>query len=335
MQFRDYYQTLGVNRSDSSESITKAYRKLARKYHPDLNKEPNAEEKFKEINEAYEVIGDSKNRKRYDALGKNWKSGQDFQAPPGWEGMFEGFASGAQSSKGFDFGSGQGSGFSDFFQSLFGGMEEMQGGRGSGYQNGPGTSGFGQRPSPKKSKGQNIKSEITITIQDAYLGATKNVEFSVQQEGRAPERRSYEVKIPKGCTSGKTMRLSAQGGPGQNGGVNGDLLLKVKIKDDSTFRTEGSNIVTTLTLSPWEAALGAEVLVPTLDSQVNLKIPAGSQNGQRLRLKNKGLPKKNNEQGNLYVELKIVVPKELSEKEKSLWEELSSVSSFDARKNSA
>lgn len=332
MQFRDYYETLGVNRSDSSEAITKAYRKLARKYHPDLNKEANAEDKFKEINEAYEVVGDSKNRKRYDALGKNWKSGQDFQAPPGFEGMFEGFGSRGQTGQSFDFGSGQGAGFSDFFQSLFGGMEDMQGKGGSRQT---GNAGFGQSPGFKKTKGQNIKSEIKISIQDAYRGAKKSVEFSVQQEGRRPEQRSYEVKIPKGCTDGKTIRLSGQGAPSSNGGANGDLLLKVKIRNDSTFKTEGSNIITTLALSPWEAALGAEVLVPTLESQVNLKIPAGSQSGQRMRLKNKGLPKNKTEHGHLYVELKIIVPKELSDKEKSLLEELSNISSFDARKNSA
>ncbi len=323
MEYRDYYQALGLKREASQEDISKAYRKLARKYHPDLNKDPGAEEKFKEINEAHEVLGDEKNRKAYDRLGSGWCGGQDFRPPPGWEQMFGGQGAGQQ----FGFNStGQAGagGFSDFFQSLFGGTDGFPGGQQSSFQS---MSGFGSR------KGENIQSELEISIQEAFKGITKTISFTLQGAGSSPDLKSYQVKIPKGCTDGKTIRLTGQGAKGLNGGADGNLLLKIKVKDDKNFKLKGKNIITKFPVSPWEAALGAKLEVETLDSKVSLSIPPGTKSGQRLRLKGKGMHSAKGESGDLFVEIQITVPKSLSEQEKNLFEQLSSISTFDPRKN--
>jgi len=326
MEYRDYYKALGLKRGASQEEVTKAYRKLARKYHPDLNKNAGAEDKFKEINEAYEVLGDEKNRKAYDTLGSNWRGGQEFRPPPGWEKMFGDMSGGGQQ---FSFNTGGAgtagaAGFSDFFQSLFGGMEGFSGQAQSPFQS---MGGFAAR------KGENVKTDLTIGIKEAFSGATKTISFQMQGTGMAPSLKSYQVKIPKGCTDGKTIRLSGQGVPGVGGGPSGDLLIKISVQNEKTFSLEGKNIITKVPVSPWEAALGAKLDIDTLDSKVSLSVPAGTKSGQRLRLKGKGMQPKKGEGGNLYVEIQIVVPKNLSNKEKSLFEELSSISTFDPREN--
>lgn len=321
VQFQDYYETLGVARSASQEEIQKAYRKLARKYHPDVSKEAGAEDKFKQIGEAYEVLRDPEKRQRYDTLGANWKAGQDFQPPPGWEQMFGGFqgAGGRGGAQTFTFGNGDG--FSDFFSMLFGDGGSM----GAQFGGAPFGAGF-QQGGPVQTKGRSHEARITISLHDAYHGAKRRITL-----GGLDGEKSYEVRIPKGITEGATIRLSGQGETGRHGGPAGDLLLRVHIAPDSRFRVKNRNIYTTLPISPWEAALGAKVVVPTLDGDVSVTVPAGSESGRQLRLKGKGLSAKSGKSGDFFVELRIVVPAELSAREKELFEELRDASGFNPR----
>lgn len=327
VEFQDYYDSLGVGRDASKEEIRKAFRKLARECHPDTNKSPEAEGKFKQINEAYEVLGDEEKRKRYDQLGANWKAGQDFRPPPGWEDMFGGFteqrAGGRTSFSG-------GNGFSDFFSTLFG--DSMGGasfgGGASGFQ------GFQQGPTqpPRARKGQSHTIPITISLHDAYHGGSRRLGVeAIDNNSGQKTVKNYQVKIPAGISDGGIIRLAGEGDPGINGGAKGDLLLKVKIAPDSRFVVDGKNLKTTVSITPWEAALGAKVAVPTFDGQVTLSIPAGSQGGQKLRLRGKGMPKQGGEKGDLFAELKIAIPKDLNDKERELFEQLSKESEFDPR----
>ena len=328
MEFQDYYKTLGVSRSASNDEIQKSFRKLARKYHPDLNKSKEAEDKFKQVNEAYEVLSDPEKRKRYDTLGANWQQGQQFTPPPGWEDIFAGFGGAGAGSghSGFSFqsgGAGAGGVFSDFFESLFGGAA-------GGFQGaGP---GFGQ---PGGQAGQDFESSISIGLEDAFCGGTKSVSFEVMETNGSgiPERKvkSYQIKIPKGINDNGVIRLSGQGGKGRNGGKNGDLLLRVKINPHPRFKVDGNNIIASVPLSPWEAALGTKVRLATLDGDVELKVPKGTQGGSRLRLRGKGMPGKGGQQGDMFAEFKISVPKKLTDKEKELFEQLSETSKFDPR----
>ena len=325
LEFHDYYQTLGVERDASGADISKAYRKLARKYHPDVNKSKEAEEKFKQINEAHEVLKDDEKRQRYDALGRNWQEGQSFTPPPGWEELFSG--AGPQAGASFQFGGNGGGGFSDFFNSLFGDA----GGESFGTRG-----GFG-RSAPRAKNGANHEAEIQISLEDALRGATKNVAFQVVEhdENGVPRRqlKNYSVKIPLGISSGKTIRLAGQGAKGRFGGKDGDLLLKVNFGKHKKFTAKGFTVQSTVKLSPWEAALGTKVQIPTLDGLVTLSIPAGSQAGKQLRLRAKGLPKnKAGERADMLVAVEVTVPEELSEKEKELFEELKKVSEFNPRK---
>lgn len=349
MQFQDYYETLGVKRDATAEEISKAYRKLARKFHPDVNKNKDAENKFKQLSEAYEVLKDPAKRKQYDTFGANYKAGQDFRPPPGWEQMFEQMAGGARAGNGgrtrsfrtgmgpngptasFSGGAGAG-GFSDFFNMMFGGdagpdMFSSMGGDPSG---GP----AGGRQSPGR-EGQTYESTISISLEDAYRGGAKTLSFEVTEPNAAGalerKTKSYQVKIPVGVRDGQTIRLAGQGGAGMGAGKAGDLLLKIKILPHPKFTIEEDNLVTELPLTPWEAALGEKVRVHTLDGEVTLNVPAGTQSGQRLRLKEKGLPKKGGVTGDLFVEAKIIVPKNLSEAEQELFEKLKTVSTFKAR----
>ena len=335
VKYQDYYQVLGVGRDASQEELQRAYRKLARQYHPDVNKEAGAEARFKEVGEAYAVLKDPETRKRYDQLGANWKAGEEFRPPPGWQG-------GGGKGRG---GAGRGGprveginfedlgGFSDFFETIFGGRGPFGGGGGMGSGGGFRTA---ERAAAGPRQGQTHEGEITISLEDAYRGGTRTVTLETTEtepSGRVQRStRSYDVRIPPGVTDGSTIRLAGQGGPGSGGGAAGDLLLKIHIAPHPTFRVEGHDVHTTLPIAPWEAALGAKVPAPTLAGEVVVTVPAGSQSGQKLRLRGKGLPKRGGGHGDQIAELRIVVPKQLSDEERELMEKLSRVSVFDPRR---
>jgi curved DNA-binding protein len=302
VQFKDYYQILGVPRTASDGDIKKAFRKLAREYHPDVAKDKKkAEEKFKEINEAYEVLSDASKRQKYDELGANWKSGAEFRPPPGYGGGFGGGAFRGGRAGGFEFG---GTGFSDFFEQLFG--SRMRGGFG-----GPGFSGE-SRAEP----GRDIEGAIMVTLEEARRGSVRTV--TVRHENRVD---SHQVKIPPGITEGQRLRIPGRGEAG------GDLYLRVRLAKHPDFEVEGHHLLYELELAPWEAALGAEISVPTLDGRVNIKIPAGTASGQKLRIRGRGLGKS----GDLLVTTKIVVPAKISDAQRKLWEQLAHESKFNPR----
>jgi curved DNA-binding protein len=313
VKFQDYYQVLGVERSASQDDIQRAYRKLARKYHPDVNKEASAEEKFKEVTEAYEVLKDPEKRQKYDRLGQNWKAGQEFTPPPGWENVHFNFQGG-------DFG-GNG-GFSDFFSALFGGAQGFGGFADEGWRTGgrAGARGGFARP------GQDHEAEIEVTLEDAYHGATRKVQLE-----EAGHRRSYDVTIPKGVTDGSKIRLPGQGGQGIGGGAAGDLYLRVKIAPHPKFKVRGHDLLTTVQVAPWEAALGAEIPVPLIDGAVTMKVPPGTQGGQVMRLRGKGLPKRHGEHGDAMATIQIAVPKSMNARERELFEQLAKESAFRPR----
>ena len=298
MQYKDYYKILGVERSASEAEIKKAYRRLARKYHPDVSKERDAEQRFKEVGEAYEVLKDAEKRSAYDQLGANWQAGQEFRPPPGWEHAEFGFGGGATDFQGA-------SGFSDFFESLFGG-------------------GFAQSAGARQAfrqAGQDQTAHIDVTVSDAFHGANKAIHLA--------NGKSLQVKIPRGITTGKKIRLSGQGGPGINGGPNGDLYLEVNVVDDANFELQGKDVYVNLNITPWEAALGEKVQVNTLNGQVEIKIPAGSQSGRKMRLAGKGMP--GTPVGDLFVRLHIVTPPANTDNEKQFYEEMKSKFSFNPR----
>ena len=292
MRFRDYYETLGVARGGSQDDIKRAYRRLARKYHPDVSKESDAEARFKEVGEAYEVLKDPEKRAAYDRFGKDWKHGQEFRPPPGWERQFN-FGGGGFSGD---------SGFSDFFESLFG--------RG----------GFAGARGPMRARGGDQNATIEIPLDDAYRGATRNITVG---------GRTLNVRIPKGVTEGQRIRLGGQGGGGAGGGPAGDLYLTVTHATHPLFRAEGRDVHLKLPVVPWEAALGATVAVPTLGGKVDLKVPRGSRAGRSLRLKGRGLPGRPN--GDQYVTLEIVTPPADSPEAESLYRKMAETMPFDPR----
>jgi curved DNA-binding protein len=333
VKYQDYYETLGVSRDTSQEQIQAAYRKLARKYHPDINKSSDAEDKFKRIGEAYEVLRDPEKRKRYDALGENWKAGQDFTPPPGWD--FFNFGTGSRSRTGtggdgfgfriFDgFGDSPFSGFSDFFETLFGG--------GTGGIGGAGTQ-TGTRY--QTLRGQDQEADIPITLEEAFHGTKRSVTLETVEPGGGRSRReskTLEVTIPAGTTDGQRLRLRGQGGKISGGGSPGDLYLRVRIAPHPIFRLNGHDLELDAPVSPWEAALGARIEVPIMGGKASVKLQPGTQSGQRLRLRGKGFPKKNGAHGDLYARIRIEVPKNLSARERQLFEELSKSSSFKPRR---
>lgn len=312
VKFEDYYQVLGVQRDATSKEIQAAFRKLARKYHPDVNKDPDAEKNFKKINEAYEVLKDPDKRKQYDQLGANWKAGQDFTAPPGWENVNMHYGDGSQE---FHFG---GSGdFSDFFEMLFG----RQGGGFSGFSASPRSS----RQRSWSQKGRDRESALTIGLEDAYFGTGKTVELQLLEEQPdgtlVNSRKEIQVKIPAGVKDGSKIRLKGQGEPGVNGGAPGDLYFTINIAPHHRFSAEGADLKTTVEISPWEAILGGKVRVSTMEGRVTITIPPGTQNAQRFRLKGKGLAQ-GTEKGDLYAVMKVIIPTNLSPEEIRLVEQL-------------
>jgi curved DNA-binding protein len=314
MDFQDYYETMGVARDATQDEIKRSYRKLARKYHPDVSDEAGAEDRFKAVGEAYEVLKDPEKRAAYDQLGSQYKAGQDFRPPPDWGQNFE-FRGGGAS----DFGGG-GADFSDFFSSLFGQMG------GGGPQQPGGRSGFQMR-------GEDHHAKILIDVTDSYTGITRGISLrlpEVTPDGHVVTRdRMLNVKIPKGVRPGQRIRLAGQGGPGPGGGKSGDLYLEIEFNTGGRYRVENADVFVSLPVAPWEAALGATVTVPIPSGSVDLKIPAGSGQGSRLRLKGKGLPTR--EPGNFYVELKVVLPPADSEEAKALYRKMESELAFDPR----
>jgi curved DNA-binding protein len=295
VEYKDYYEVLGVPRDASQEDVRRAYRKLARRYHPDLNKESDAEERFKEVSEAYEVLSDPDKRERYDRLGARWRSGEE--GPADFEDFFgqQGFGGDTR----VEFGDGA---FSDFFERLFGD-------RGPAAGTGP-------------LRGPDQEAELELTLEDALAGGRRRLTL---------DGRSFEVNIPANVRDGQRIRLAGQGTPGRNGGPAGDLYLRVGLRPHPRFRREGDDLYLDLPVAPWEAALGATVPVQTLTETAQVRVPPGSSTGRRLRLRGRGLPKRGGGRGDLYAVVQVAVPKRLSDEERELFEKLSNASEFDPR----
>ena len=323
VKFQDYYEILGVSRTATVDEIKKGYRRLAQKFHPDVNKDPSAESRFKQINEAYEVLGDPEKRRKYDALGTNWRAGQDFKPPSGWENVqfdFQGASGGRGGFQFEDLG-----GFSDFFGTLFGsGFGQNRSGHGRGATRGP----------MRTVRGQDQEAELTITVEDAYHGAKKTIALEVPEltaDGEALYRtRKYDVKIPAGTTEGSRIRLSGQGSRGHGGGESGDLYFTIHIASHPLYTVKDHDLEMDLPIAPWEAALGAKINVQTLAGAVSLTIPPRTQSGQKLRLRGKGLSR-GRTAGDLLAVIRIVVPDRLTGKERELFEQLARESTFRPR----
>ncbi|MCC7549104.1 MAG: DnaJ domain-containing protein [Burkholderiales bacterium] len=314
MKYKDYYQTLGVERDASEDAIKKAYRKLARKYHPDVSKEKNAEEKFKEVGEAYEVLQDPEKRAAYDQMGA-YQPGQDFRPPPGWGERFG-------ASDGF----GAQGGFEDLNDlDLFDILAGL-GGRGAFR---------GSRAQAGATPGRDAEVAVTVGVEDLLHGAEIEIPLNftqIQPDGRLQRvTRTTKVRIPKGASDGQRLRVPGKGAPGQ-GGPAGDLYIDIRLRPHELFKVTGHDLYLEVPVAPWEAALGASVDIPTLTGKVALKVPPGSRAGQKLRVRGRGLPRpKSEERGDLYAVLQVVTPSSMSEQEKDLYRELARVSSFNPR----
>jgi curved DNA-binding protein len=320
VEFKDYYKILGVSKNATAAQIKKEYRKMARKYHPDVNSASDSEQKFKEVGEAYDVLKDPEKRKAYDQYGSDWKAGKEQQQyrqqyqqqqQPG-----AGFGTGG----GFDFGGGfeDAGQYSDFFESLFGGGRQR--GRSTGQS-------FRQ-------KGEDVNASITIPLKDAFEGSTRKISFetpAVSPDGQLTNKIvNLNVKIPKGIKNGQKIRLKGKGNPGQNGGAAGDMYIKVEFEKHRLFKVEGADIYISLPLAPWEAALGASVNIPAPAGNIKLKIPAGSAQGKKLRLKGKGIPAKI--PGDMFVVINIVLPPADNSEAKKVYEEMKNLN-FNPREN--
>lgn len=345
VKYRDYYESLGVPRQASEEDIKKAFRKLARQFHPDVAKnKKQAEERFKEINEAYEVLGDPAKRKRYDELGPNWSSGAEFRPPPGWQSPGGAFPGGAPGHEGNEFQFG-GTGFSDFFEHLF------------GARTGPGGPRFSRgggwaADELAAERGPDLAGDILVTLEEAMRGSVRAVSVrrgvpcaqcggSGQRSrrvcsacggsGQVARTETCQVKIPAGVTEGQRLRVAGRGGAGTGGAAAGDLFLLVHLAKHPNFEVEDHNLVHAVELAPWEAVLGANITVPTLSGGVSIRIPPGTQNGQKLRVRGRGLPDRDGGHGDLIVVAQIEVPARLTESERKLWEQLARESPFNPR----
>lgn len=309
--YKDYYEALGVDKSADQKAIKKAYRKLARKYHPDVSKEADAEDRFKEVAEAYEVLGDEEKREQYDSVGQGYSQGQEFRPPPGWE-------SGA--GNGYEF---RTSGdFSDFFEQMF------------GDRGGPSYRTEYRRP---PMRGADHEAEIDVSLHDAFHGVKRRIGLEaaeVTPDGRVERhKKTLDVSVPAGSVDGTRIRLKGQGGAGTDGAPSGDLFLRVNVQPDSQFDLDGRNLKTYLDIAPWEAALGAKVPLKLIDGKTaSLNIKPGSRSGSRMKLKGRGMPARGKKKaGDLLAELRIVVPDELSDRERELLEQLAEESDFNPR----
>jgi curved DNA-binding protein len=313
MEFKDYYKIMGVERGATQDEIKRAYRKLARKYHPDVSKEANAETKFKELGEAYEVLKDPEKRAAYDQLGSQWKAGQDFHPPPGWDAGFEFRDAG---DAGPDLG-----GFSDFFESVFGRARRAPGGGGARTRR------------DFRIRGEDHHARVMVDLEDSYNGASRSITLQVPQldeQGRVITRpRTLNVRIPKGIRQGQQIRLAGQGGPGAGGGEAGDLYLEIEFNPQGRYRVEGADVYLDLPVAPWEAALGATVKAPTPAGAVDLKVPPNSQTGKKLRLKGRGIPAR--EPGDFYVVLQVVLPPADNPPRRKLYEDMKKAFAFNPR----
>jgi curved DNA-binding protein len=331
LDYKDYYETLKVKKDASQEDIQKAYRKLARKLHPDVNKSPDAEKRFKDIGEAYEVLKDADKRQKYDQYGTAWKQAQQGGGgvPPGWQGFdVSGGGGGRGQSGGFEFnfddlGGAGGEGYSSFFEMLFGRAGAARGRQGPF---GDSTQSFGSR------QGADAEATISLTLAEAIRGGPHQFSFAEPASG---DRKSISVKIPPGVRSGQRIRLAGRGLKGSDGGGAGDLYLRIDVAPDPRFRIEGNDLYTQLPVAPWEAALGTEAQVETPEGSVRVKVPGAFSSGRTIRLRGRGLPQQGaggqRERGDLFAEIKVMVPGQLTDRERELFEQLREVSTFKPR----
>jgi curved DNA-binding protein len=319
MDYKDYYQIMGVERSSTQDEIKRAYRKLARKFHPDVSKEAKAEDKFKELQEAYEVLKDPEKRAAYDQLGARWKQGQDFRPPPDWGQGFE---------RSTHFGGEDAAGYSDFFSSLFGERSPFGASGQSGAGGRGGARGFA-------ASGQDHVARIEVTLEDAYRGGQQTIELKSPElaaDGHVVVKpRTLRVTIPAGVIEGQQIRLTGQGSPSMSGGRAGDLYLEVTFATHPHFTAQGRDITLTLPIAPWEAALGETVNVPTLGGSVDMRIPAGARAGQKMRLKGRGLPGPGGTAGDQFIVLKIVTPPADTPRAREVYEQMKQSLPFDPR----
>jgi curved DNA-binding protein len=317
---KDFYEILGVPRTASQDDIQQAYRKLARTYHPDVNSDPGAEDRFKDISEAYAVLSDPQTRRRYDSFGPDFRQVPEGVDPETWRraraGAGAGSGAGQGGFRGSPFGTAGGpfgaGGVDIDIEDLLGGLFGGRGGR-----------GFGPIP------GADQEAELEVTVEDAYHGTQRTVTLQ-----GADGQRSFDVKVPAGVTNGQRIRLAGQGGRGSGGAGNGDLYFVIRIAPHPRYRVEGRDLSVDLPLAPWEAALGTSVVVDTPGGETKVKVPAGTSTGRRLRLRGRGLPHHHGRPGNLYAEAKIMVPGKLSREEHQLFEQLAATSTFDPRRQS-
>ncbi|WP_445372615.1 DnaJ C-terminal domain-containing protein [Methylomonas sp. HW2-6] len=309
MQYKDYYQILGVGRDAALADIKKAYRKLARKYHPDISKEPDAEARMKEVNEAYAVLSDTEKRAAYDQLGRGYRSGQEFHPPPNWD-------------AGFEFSSGDTADFGDFFSQLFGRM-------GAGGRGGP----FEAHAGSFQAQGEDHHAKVLLDIEDAFHGASRQISLRVPAMDAGGHvtlnTRTLNVKIPRGVYEGQIIRLAGQGSPGVGNGKSGDLLLEVHFNPHPQLRVDGNNLHMTLAVTPWEAALGAVLPVNLFETGLKVRIPEGTQSGQQLRVRGKGIPSAT--PGDLLLDIHVVLPPANTAKARELYQTMARELAFDPR----